>query len=286
MSDVNAELTRSAPPGRGWQASLHLGFTRRDERTVLSARAHRGPLQVQRPFYPEGPEFCHVYLIHPPGGLVGGDELRLDVMVDPGAHAVLTTPAANKLYRSAGANTRQSQHLRVAAGASLEWLPAETIAFDGARSSSFTFVELAQGATFVGWDVTCLGRPACSETLTNGVVRQRLELWQAGKPLFVERSAYDGGDPILREPWGLGARPVTATLVATTTDDTSAAAVRSAVEPAGADQFGVTWRSGVLICRASTDSTGSARAYLAQAWAVLRPLVLGRAPSYPRIWNT
>jgi len=79
----------------GWHAALELGFAAASGATRLARRKHRGPLVVQRPFLPEGPGVAHVYVLHPPGGLVGGDELTLDVEVDAGAHALVTTPAAS-----------------------------------------------------------------------------------------------------------------------------------------------------------------------------------------------
>src|SRR5262245_10241542 len=106
--DVNAHEPRE---GRaGWEASLDLKFAARGARTVLARRASVGPLVVQRPFYPEG-GVAHVYLVHPPGGVVGGDQLRLSVLAEEGAHALLTTPAATKFYRSDGRVARQRQEI-------------------------------------------------------------------------------------------------------------------------------------------------------------------------------
>ena len=84
----------------GWVARLALRFEQRAGRTVLAHRSHEGPLAVQKPFYPEG-DVCHVYLLHPPGGVVGGDRLTIEIEVASDAHAVITTPAAGKFYRSA-----------------------------------------------------------------------------------------------------------------------------------------------------------------------------------------
>jgi urease accessory protein len=117
----------SAP---GWLAELDLGFAPRGSRTVLARRRHRGPLAVQRPFHPEG-DVCHVYLLHPPGGVVAGDRLAIRVAADPGAEALLTTPAAGKFYRSEGPVARQTVALEIGEGASLEWLPQETILYPG-----------------------------------------------------------------------------------------------------------------------------------------------------------
>ena len=126
----------------GWRASLRLALRAANGRTVLAERAHEGPLVVQRPFYPEGP-VCHLYLVHPPGGVAGGDHLSLQLQLDPGAQGVLTTPAATKIYRSFGARiARVEQHLEVN-DATLEWLPQETIVFRGARARLSTQVQLS-----------------------------------------------------------------------------------------------------------------------------------------------
>ncbi len=131
---------------------------RRARGTVVARRRHEGPFCIQRPFYP-GDGACHVYLLHPPGGLAAGDELDLTVDVEPGAAALLTTPAATKFYRSDGAPSVQRQTLRVAAGAALEWLPLDTILFGGSRALIETDVVLAPGARFIGWEQLSLGRP-------------------------------------------------------------------------------------------------------------------------------
>src|SRR6478735_7509296 len=97
----------------GWRATLTLGFERRAERTVLARREHDGPLVVQKSLHPEGPGTCHAIVVHPPSGLVGGDELELRVGVGRDAHALLTTPGAGRFYRSAGATASQSVTLDV-----------------------------------------------------------------------------------------------------------------------------------------------------------------------------
>ena len=131
---------------------------RRARGTVVARRRHEGPFCIQQPFYP-GDGACHVYLLHPPGGLAAGDELDLTVDVEPGAAALLTTPAATKFYGSDGAPSVQRQTLRVAAGAALEWLPLDTILFGGSRALIETDVELEPGARFIGWEQLSLGRP-------------------------------------------------------------------------------------------------------------------------------
>ncbi len=207
-------MTATASP-TGWQARLTLSFQCRNARTILGQRSHQGPLQVQRPFYPEGDGVCHIALLHPPGGVVGGDELRIEAALDVDAQVLITTPAAGKFYRSAGPFAHQTQLLTVAAGATLEWLPQENIVYNGARVHTLTHVELQGDARFIGWEILCLGRPAAGETFIAGEYRQGLELWRDGEPLYLEQGRYAGNDAILDARWGLRGQPVSATLVCT-----------------------------------------------------------------------
>jgi urease accessory protein len=276
---------RDDPDPRGWQARLALRFGPHDGRTVLRERVHEGPLAVQRALYPEGPELCHVYLLHPPGGLVAGDALAIDVTVESGARALLTTPAAGKVYRGddrPAAAVRQ--RLAVAAGASLEWFPQETIVFDGGRVELETRVALTEGSAFAGWELVCLGRPAAGEAFTRGRCRQRLELWRDGRPLCVERARLDGGGPVLDAAWGLAGAPVTGTFLATPVrallDE-----LRAVAPPAG-ELGSVTLLGDVLVCRYLGASAERARGYFSRLWSLVRPALLGRPGHPPRIWST
>jgi urease accessory protein len=274
-------------PAAGWRARLELRFARRVEepaRTVLASRRHEGPLAVQRAFYPEADGTCHVYLLHPPGGVAGGDELAVDVQAEPGASVLLTTPAAGKVYRSAGAVSRQRQVLRVAAQASLEWLPQETIVFDGALAELSTAVWLESDARFTGWEVLCLGRPAAGERFLHGRCGTRLEVYRDGRPLLLERGRYEGGAAVLSAPWGLAGYPVCATLVATA-EPGAVEAARAAVTEWGEGRFGVTGLNGLLVARYLGQHGDVARGVLTRIWDLLRR-AQGRAAHQPRIWRT
>ena len=276
----------------GWQARLSLGFARRESRTILGQASHFGPLRVQRPFYPEGAAVCHVALLHPPGGVVGGDELRIDVALDQGTHALLTTPAAGKFYRSAGPLAHQFQQFAVAPGAMLEWLPQETILFSGARVQTLTRVELSGDAGFIGWEILGLGRPAAGELFSTGEYRQDFELWRDDEPLYLEQGCYGGGAPILDAPWGLQGRPVSGLLVcAAAVPGDVINAIRAewkAIIPASPtpELATVSQLDGVLIGRYLGSSTAWARRLFILAWGLLRPAVLSRPPCPSRFWNT
>lgn len=280
---------RKCPPDAagGWQARLELGFRARGALTLLAHRRHVGPLQVQRPFYPDGERACHVYILHPPGGVVGGDSLTIRATVERGAHALLTTPAAGKLYRSDGARAQLTQELKVADGAWLEWLPQETIAFDGALANSATRVTLAGTAGFIGWEILCLGRPAASETYSRGEFVQRFEIWRDGAPLWWERNALPGGAPVLQAPWGLAGRSVVATLVAVGRAAGALPSLRELLNAEYGDgEFAVSQLRDVLVCRYLGNSAEQARAGFTAAWRLLRPALWGIDASPPRIWST
>lgn len=276
----------SPPSSPGWQAELQLGFGARDGDTLLVERRHRGPLRVQRPFYPEGRGICHVYLLHPPGGMVGGDELRLDISVARAAHALVTTPAAGKFYRSDAARGQLRQRLQVASGAILEWLPQETIVYAGARAAMTTRVELAPGAQFIGWETLCLGRPASAEAFASGNLQQRFELWRDGRPLWLERSEYAGGAPALNAAWGLQGFSVTATLVCVGGDAAMTQAIREQVVADVDERFAVTRLRDATVCRYLGPNAERARRCLIPAWWQMRSTLLQRGPHLPRIWET
>lgn len=277
---------------KGWQAQLELGFEQRGTRTALTHRRHQGPLVVQKPFYPEG-DLCHVYLIHPPAGVVGGDRLEVTVNVAEQAKALITTPGSGKFYRSAGPTAKLTQHLSVANNASLEWLPQDTILFAGCEVEMFTRVQLQPGASFVGWEILCLGRPSSGELFDHGRCRQRFELWRESEgrdsssgesqPLVIDRSLLAGGDELLHAQWGLQGQPVTATMLATPATAEMRDAARDTIDHSG---FSATLLDDVLVCRFLGKQGAQARQVFTQAWTAIRPLMINRPACEPRVWAT
>jgi urease accessory protein len=269
-----------------WLAQLELGFEKRGERTTLTHRCHQGPLVVQKPFYPEG-DTCHTYLVHPPGGVVGGDQLKINVNIAPDAHVLITTPGSGKLYRSAGPVAELEQQLQVASNGILEWLPQDTILFSGCEVDMLTRVNLKPGATFIatfiGWEIICLGRPSSGEAFDRGSCRQRFELWREEQPLVLDRSRLSGGDQILEAAWGLQGQPVTATMMATPATKEMLTIVRDAITDCG---FSATLLDDVLVCRYLGSQGAQAREIFAQAWAAIRPLLINRPACPPRVWAT
>lgn len=283
-------LVRDDLPHSGWQACLSLEISRVGAASRITRRRHVGPSCVQRAFYPEGEDVAHVYVLHPPGGLVGGDRLKLDVSVRSGALALLTTPAAQKLYRSGGRVARQETKLSVESGASLEWLPGENIVFQGADGVLDTEVEVAPGATFAGWDIGCLGRPAAEEYFATGRLRSGFRLTRSGAPLMLERFELQGGSSALAEPWGLGGLPVFGNLYLVPREARELASlaglVRERVTARENERFAVTALESLLVVRALAPNAERARALLVAAWELTRPELIGRRPVPPRVWAT
>jgi urease accessory protein len=249
------------PVAASWRASLSLGFQHADGRTVLSERQSEGPLVVQKALYPDGPERCHAIVVHPPGGIAGGDELHLAARSESGAAALLTTPGAAKWYRSAGAWAKQTLNFEVEG--SLEWLPRETIVFDGALADLQCNITLKEKASYIGWEVTCLGRFA------RGRLRTETRITQGERMLFVEKGEIEGGGRLMRSPVGLGGRTVYGTFIATSAEKLSV------------EGLAITRLPGLLIGRYLGDSSEEALQLFARLWKALRPSAVE-----PRIWAT
>jgi urease accessory protein len=195
---------------------------------------------------------------------------------------VITTPAATKIYRSFGARVATvTQQLRVN-DATLEWLPQETIVFRGARARLATRVQLNGRARFIGWEILCLGRPACGERFTAGSVNQDFELWLQDRPLLIDRLRLQGDDPALDSAWGLAGKSVLGTMLAFPADAQQLQCARMSC----ADEAACTLVDGVLLVRLRGDSGEAVRAQFQRIWNALRPGFSGLAPHAPRIWAT
>jgi len=280
----------------GWAAELNLELGLREHTTRVTRVSHVGPLRIQRPFYPEADGTSHLIILHPPGGVVGGDELKLSSILHAGAHGLLTTPAATKIYRTRGPTSQVRQELEVGPGALLEWLPQETIAFAGAQADIRTRITLAEGAKFIGWELLCLGRPAAGESFARGRIVQRLELWQAGRPLYLDRMDLCADAPVLEAKWGLRAEPVVATMILAGGPPSLSPLIRECLgrmaerEPDAPDaqplRLAASDLEGATIVRYVGPSVPECWQAFTAIWQVVRPLFSGTVATFPRIWNT
>ena len=198
--DVRAE------PTTGWRARLDLAFDRDGPRSRLARRSHEGPLVVQKPLYPEGADVCQCIVVHPPGGIAGGDRLGVVVDVGAGARVQLTTPGAAKWYRADGRPSGQRLDFTVGQGGVLEWLPQSSILFDGIDARSDVRVELAHDSVYIAFDVVCLGRTASNERFGTGTWRQRVDVERDDALVWSERTVLRGGDALLQSRPGLERR--------------------------------------------------------------------------------
>lgn len=279
-----------------WQALLHLDHRREGSRTVLRHR-HEGPLRVFKSLYPEGDGICHNVIVHPPGGLVGGDMLDIRLDLGPQAHALLSTPGATRFYRSDHDEAVQRVHARLGPGARLEWLPLETLAYADCRARNEWHMTLEPGASVMGWDVTALAWPEHEPTVVGqapsaGVLRQEM-IWPGR---WRERVCLRADDHRLRSsPLGLAGRRCLGLLwlafaepIPMPARETWLDAVRATLgDEEGDDALaGVTAPNPhMLVLRVLGHQAEPVAARLRRAWATLRRQAWGLEAPEPRIWH-
>lgn len=276
-------MSTPAQQSSGWVADLSLGFQLIEGKTVLSHRERKGPLAVQRTFYPEG-GVCHVYVLHPPGGVVGGDTLALKADLASQTEALITTPGATKFYRSAGSAAKQSQTLSLSTQACLEWFPQENIYFPGANVQMKTEVNIKSSSLLALWEIQCFGRPTINEVFDSGFVDSFLSIAKNGKPIIVERLRFneDTKDRLSL----LASMPVTATLVINGVEVSSLDSVRELLPNDDKHHVSATLIEDFLVVRYLGDSTEFAKRVFISIWSSLRLTAFGKTASPPRIWNT
>ena len=295
-SRSSAAVTEPVSPStigeRQWLASIALQFSAREDKTVLLQAKHQGPLRVQRPFYPEGPACCHIYLLHPPGGMVIGDRLLISAELAENTQALITTPSAGKIYGAKGSAIVQSQQVEfsLAENTVLEWLPQETIVFNGARGRLQTRVHLQSNSCYAGWDIVRLGRAASGERFVQGECLQSLEVYRSGRPLFIERNRIVAGSKLQASVWGLNNKNTLGTFIVTVslsrTDIDELIESVEALSGCVASDWSMTQKNDVFIARYLGDDVSFCRRGFEHIWNSLRPAFKSSAAVRPRIWNT
>ena len=276
-----------------WHARLALTVRLDDQRRCVVFAAHEGPLRVLKTLYPEGDRIAHQVLVHPPGGIVGGDRLDITLDLQPLAHAVLTTPGATRFYRSAGGTGSQHVHATLRSGARLEWLPLESIAPSGCIAQNHARFELALDAEMIGWDLLALGLPASGEAFAAGRFAQHLEL----PGVWLERGVIDSADArLLHSPLGLAGRSTLLTLwfaagqtVASARIDMLVEAARACMQAHDAKDVmaGVTaLQQRVIVLRALAHRVEPAMALAQAVRAAWRAAAWQLEPTAPRVWRT
>ena len=273
-----------------WHASLQLDYTLESGRSVARYQ-HKGPLRILQSLYPEGDAVCHNVLVHPPGGLVGGDTLDMQVTVGAGAHALVTTPGATRFYRSVEGLATQQVHAQVAEGARLEWLPLEAIAYNSCDALNRATFELAPGAEMMTWDITALGLPAADMPFEQGTFRQHMEI----PGVWLERGSIHASDTrLMNGPLGLAGQRCMATLVfaassaiAHQRSERALACARELLEasPLRLTAGATSPHPQVIVLRALSPVTEPAMQLLRQVWAAWRQDLWALPGNLPRLWN-
>lgn len=273
----------------GWQAKLRLDYSVEAQRCV-ARHVHEGPLRVLKALYPEGDRVCHHVLVHPPSGLVGGDELQINLHLQAGAHALITTPGATRFYGSDGLTAQQHVQAHVAEDASLEWLPLEALAYNRCQAHNQAVFHLAHGSRLIAWDVTALGLPHANQPFVQGQFQQHLEI--AGT--WLERGLIDAKDQrLLHSPLGLNGHTCVSTLVfaqghamADTLREQVVAMARELCE-----SHPLRWQSGVsspdervVVVRVLSAQVENAMALLRSIWLQWRQQCWQLPAVMPRIW--
>lgn len=277
---------REAESSQSWHGKLNLVYNHSQNKTILIQSKNQAPLKVQRPFYPEGQSICHSVILHTAGGIVGGDRLTSNFQLQPHSQALITTAAANKIYRSNGLQARQNIEIKIDNHACLEWLPQETIVFNNANFRQDIRIELADNAQFIGWEINRFGRTARKEKFIAGEWRSNTEIWQNNKPLWIDRQYLPGSEEIFHSPHALAGKPIVGTLVyigkPVSTEIVQQA--RNLIPPFPPSSSGVTRLENGLLCRYRGDSTTEVRNWFISVWQLLRMSFLNRDRCLPRVW--
>jgi urease accessory protein len=275
----------------GWSGRLEVRYGAEGGRTVGRDR-HVGPLRVLQSLYPEGPGVCHQVLVHPPGGLVGGDRLEIELDLEAGSHALITTPGATRFYRSTGATAIQTLRARLQPGARLEWLPLETLIYNGAQACNRQVFDLQGDARLIAWDVLALGLPASDQPFVQGRHEQHVEL----PGIWLERAVIDAHDRrLLDSPVGWAGHRVLATAFASSGEAQPTALIESLLDAARqashghalAATCGATALHGErgVVMRMLAPRVEPAMQLLSAVWAAWRPIWIGRGAQTPRVWR-
>ncbi len=273
----------------GWQATLAVDYQVEQQRCV-ARHQHQGPLRILKSLYPEGDAVCHNILVHPPSGLVGGDELKIDLRLQENAHALLTTPGATRFYGSDGLTASQHVNAHLENGARLEWLPMETLAYNGCQAHNQAVFTLAPSSQLMAWDITALGLPHAGQPFVKGQFQQHLEI----PGTWLERGLIRADDArLLHSPLGLNGHSGQGTLLfaqgSVMKDDMRDQVLQIARDVCESHplrlQAGVTSpHAQLVVVRVLSDQLEPAMDMFKRIWLQWRSQMWGMPAVTPRIW--
>ncbi|BCE01256.1 urease accessory protein UreD [Marinicellulosiphila megalodicopiae] len=280
-----------------WKASLSLCLTRKLSKSVLTKCHHNGPLRIQRPFYPESDLCPHLYILHPPGGFVAGDDVQINVHAQNNAQCLLTTPAAGKFY---GAKTLEQTQLQKTTlildeQSCIEYLPQETIVFDSAKANNFCDIHLHKSATLFYWDTFCLGRLKSGEHFSTGYINQNVRIFCDDQLIHIERNQLNAQSELFKSPAGFSNYPVFGTFYAYSEiflNKENSVLIENLEKKLFEIQknedfyIALTQKNGLLIARYLGNNAAHAQTLFKQVWETLRPIAKNTPACPPRIWNT
>ena len=274
-----------------WHAKLQLDYRRERTRTV-ARHQHEGPLRILQSLYPEGDTVCHNVLVHPPGGLVGGDRLDLSIRAGEDTHGLITTPGATRFYRSDGQLAIQTTRIAVSPRARLEWLPMENICHTGCYADNRLELQLAPGGEFMGLDVTALGLPHAGQSFAKGRFLQHFEI----PGVWLEHGGIDASDHrLLQGPAGLSGRACLGTFffvagspIGRERRDAALELARALIlaHPLSPTAGASAANDRVLVVRVLAPVVESAMELLRQIWRSWRANLWHLTAQAPRIWAT
>ncbi|MCY7294937.1 urease accessory protein UreD [Alteromonas sp. a30] len=286
--------------GNHWFAKLHLHLTHRSQGTSLSHIERVGPLSVQKAFYPEGPDCAHLYLLHPPAGIVSGDELDIQIHMGEQSQALITTPGANRFYRArTDSSIGKSQQIQrvscyLHAKSVLEHLPQETIIYNGADALNQVDIHIDSSAVYLGWDVICLGLPAANDPFKHGQLTQLNRVFCDNHLLFHDRIHLSSKSPLLDHSIGLAGSPVfgtfilsAPTIISPEKAETLITQIRELLAHRDLQHaFSITQINGLILARYLGSRSDLCKQIFTQMWQICRPYYCVRAATSPRIWFT
>jgi urease accessory protein len=274
-----------------WHARLDLDYALEEGRCVARFE-HEGPLRILQSLYPQGPAVCHNVLVHPPGGLVGGDTLDLRIKVGAQAHGLITTPGATRFYRSTGEPAVQRTQIELEAGARLEWLPLEALCFAGCQAENRLGIRVAPGAELMGWDITALGLPQSGQPFASGRFLQHIEV----PGLWLERAQLDAtDDKLMNSPLALAGQRCLSTMFFVRGQALDRSDREDWLEQTRAcltgqplaAHAGVSWPNDqVMVLRILSPLVEPAMLLMRQVWRVWRRCAWQMDAPPPRIWST
>lgn len=267
--------------------SAEIRFEHRDGATRLARLFHHDPLRVLFP-NPRSDDVALGTLVTTSGGLVGGDRLDISLSVGPDAATMVTTQAAEKVYRSNGPDVHVTTDLRVGDDAWMEWLPQEAILFDGARLRRTTSLDVTGSGRAMAGELLVFGRTAHGERFTRGLARDAWEVRRDGRLIWADALHLDGDiTGILDHPGCFGGAAAYGTILYAAPDaERHLNAARTLLETVTPGvRAAATCFDGLLVIRWIGDPAHHLRQAYARFWSAFRSHAAGLPARLPRLWD-